>query len=165
MTHDIAIDAVRVGPVSLHGDRSEPVVVDQPAGDAGPLPVELVGAVRRLADQHEAPVAHEIEERVVVVGRAGDRMSGPGQRGAPESTVDVPLMSQASSPTHTADRVGSHFPAVSLGRFASGIDTEVPLALYEQLRELIPSFDGQRSPLEDTPALLEEVRRLAGAIS
>jgi hypothetical protein len=34
-------------------------------------------------------------------------------------------------------------------------------AIYEQLRELIPSPDGQRSPLEDAPALLEEVRRLA----
>ena len=34
-------------------------------------------------------------------------------------------------------------------------------AIYEQLRELIPSLDGQRSPLEATPVLLEEVRRLA----
>ena len=33
-------------------------------------------------------------------------------------------------------------------------------AIYEQLRELLPSPDGQRSPLEDTPVLLEEVRRL-----
>ena len=33
-------------------------------------------------------------------------------------------------------------------------------AIYEQLHELIPSPDGQRSPLEQTPALLEEVRRL-----
>jgi hypothetical protein len=33
-------------------------------------------------------------------------------------------------------------------------------AIYEQLHELIPSLDGQRSPLEHTPALLEDVRRL-----
>jgi hypothetical protein len=33
-------------------------------------------------------------------------------------------------------------------------------AIYEQLHELIPSLDGQRSPLEHTPELLEEVRRL-----
>ena len=33
-------------------------------------------------------------------------------------------------------------------------------AIYEQLRELIPSLDGQRSPLEDTPDLLDAVRRL-----
>jgi len=33
-------------------------------------------------------------------------------------------------------------------------------AIYEQLHELIPSPDGQRSPLENAPALLEEVRRL-----
>jgi hypothetical protein len=34
-------------------------------------------------------------------------------------------------------------------------------AIYEQLRELIPSLDGERSPLQEAPALLEEVRRLA----
>ncbi|MGZ6946314.1 MAG: hypothetical protein ACXVL8_20645 [Acidimicrobiia bacterium] len=34
-------------------------------------------------------------------------------------------------------------------------------AIYEQLRDLVPSLDGQRSPLEGAPALLEEVRRLA----
>ena len=34
-------------------------------------------------------------------------------------------------------------------------------AIYEHLRELIPSSDGQRNPLEDTPVLLEAVRRLA----
>ena len=33
-------------------------------------------------------------------------------------------------------------------------------AIYEQLRELIPSLDGQRSPLEEAPVLLEGVRRL-----
>jgi hypothetical protein len=36
-------------------------------------------------------------------------------------------------------------------------------AIYEQLRELIPSFDGQRSPLEHAPSLLQQVRRLAEA--
>ncbi|MGZ6977743.1 MAG: hypothetical protein ACXVJW_06525 [Acidimicrobiia bacterium] len=34
-------------------------------------------------------------------------------------------------------------------------------AIYEQLRDLVPSLDGQRSPLEGASALLEEVRRLA----
>jgi hypothetical protein len=34
-------------------------------------------------------------------------------------------------------------------------------AIYEQLHEVILSPDGQRNPLETTPALLEEVRRLA----
>ena len=36
-------------------------------------------------------------------------------------------------------------------------------AIYEHLRELIPSPDGQHSPFEDTPELLEEVRRLVAA--
>ena len=34
-------------------------------------------------------------------------------------------------------------------------------AIYEQLRELIPSNDGQDSPLADAPVLLRELRRLA----
>ena len=34
-------------------------------------------------------------------------------------------------------------------------------AIYEQLHEVILSPDGQRNPLETTPVLLEEVRRLA----
>ncbi len=33
-------------------------------------------------------------------------------------------------------------------------------AIYEQLRELIPSPDGQHSPLADAPVLLHEVRQL-----
>jgi hypothetical protein len=33
-------------------------------------------------------------------------------------------------------------------------------AIYEQLRELIPSPDGQHNPFADAPELLEEVRRL-----
>jgi hypothetical protein len=33
-------------------------------------------------------------------------------------------------------------------------------AIYEQLRELVPSPDGQHSPLADAPALLDEVRQL-----
>jgi len=37
-------------------------------------------------------------------------------------------------------------------------------AIYTQLRELIPSPDGQRSPLEDTRVMLEEIRRLAATV-
>ncbi len=33
-------------------------------------------------------------------------------------------------------------------------------SIYEQLRELIPSLDGQRNPLGDTPGLLQAVREL-----
>jgi hypothetical protein len=36
-------------------------------------------------------------------------------------------------------------------------------AIYEQLRELVPSPDGQHSPLADAPGLLDEVRRLVAA--
>ncbi len=36
-------------------------------------------------------------------------------------------------------------------------------AIYEHLREIVPSPDGQRSPLRDTPELLAEVRRMVSA--
>jgi hypothetical protein len=45
-----------------------------------------------------------------------------------------------------------------LGRLARAGWTDE--AIYEHLHELIRSLDGQRSPLEQTPVLLEEVRRL-----
>ena len=56
--------------------------------------------------------------------------------------------------THTHDDTVHFFATLVLAGWADD-------AIYEQLRELIPSLDGQRSPLEDAPALLEEVRRLA----
>jgi hypothetical protein len=37
-------------------------------------------------------------------------------------------------------------------------------AIYEQLRELVPSPDGQHSPIADAPDLLDEVRRLIATL-
>ena len=53
--HHVAVDPVRVGPVALDRDGSEAELVDQPPRDARPLPVELVGPVRRLPDEHDPP--------------------------------------------------------------------------------------------------------------
>jgi hypothetical protein len=67
-----AVDAVGRRPVGLDGHGVEAGLHDQPAGHAGALDVELVRPVRCLADQHAAPGADAIEQRVVVVGCAGD---------------------------------------------------------------------------------------------
>jgi hypothetical protein len=48
-----AVDAVRVGPVGLDGDRGEALFVDQPPRDRGAIGVELVRAVRGFAEEHD----------------------------------------------------------------------------------------------------------------
>ena len=80
---DVAVDAIGVRPVGLDGDGGEPLLADQPLGDLGALAVELVRPVRRLAEQHEARVADQIQQRVVVIGRADERISGPRRAGSP----------------------------------------------------------------------------------
>jgi hypothetical protein len=61
---------------------------------------------------------------------------------------------------HTlAERSGAHADTVHFLAtlvLAGSTDTEI----YEQLRELIPSTDGQHSPLAGAPELLDEVRQL-----
>ena len=59
-------------PVGLDGDRVEAAPLDQPARQIGAQPVELFGAMRRLAEQHEARIADRIDQ-AVGVGKAGER--------------------------------------------------------------------------------------------
>ena len=73
-THHVAIHPIRVGPIALDRNRGEAMLLDQTPGDAGALSVELVRSVRGLADEDEAPVTDEVEQRVVVVGLPGHRM-------------------------------------------------------------------------------------------
>jgi hypothetical protein len=70
------IQSTHVGPVGFDGDGVETLLLEQPLRDARALVVELVAAVRRLAEEHEARVADPIEERVVVVALAGERNDG-----------------------------------------------------------------------------------------
>lgn len=58
-----------------------------------------------------------------------------------------------------ADKTGTHDDTV---RFLAALvlDGWTDDAIYEQLRELVPSLDGQHSPLADAPELLQEVRQL-----
>ena len=56
----VAVDPVGVGPVGLGRDRAEALLLDQPLCDLGASLVELVSAVRALADQHDARVANQL---------------------------------------------------------------------------------------------------------
>lgn len=58
-----------------------------------------------------------------------------------------------------AERVGAHTDTVHFLAtlvLAGATDADI----YEELRELIPSSDGQHSPLAGAPELLDEVRQL-----
>ncbi len=67
-----AVDAVGVGPVGLDRDGGEALLVDQASGDPRTLAVELVSAVRGLADEDEASVPDAVHQAVVVPGLARD---------------------------------------------------------------------------------------------
>jgi hypothetical protein len=69
----IAVDAVRVGPVGLDRDGVEAALDDQPPRDRGALAVEVVAAVRRLAEQREAGAGEQLDQGRVVVGGARER--------------------------------------------------------------------------------------------
>jgi hypothetical protein len=61
-----------------------------------------------------------------------------------------------------AERRGAHDDTVHfLAALVLGGSTDTDI--YEHLRELVPSFDGQRSPLEGAPELIDEVRRLVAS--
>src|SRR4029079_12603318 len=78
---DEAVDAIGVGPVGFDGDGVEAFLADQPPRDLRADRVELVRAVRRFADEHEARVADEIHERIEVAHRAGERLQRWTDRG------------------------------------------------------------------------------------
>jgi hypothetical protein len=81
------VQPVHVGPVALDRDGMEAGFLDQAAGEAGALAVEVVGAVGGLADQHHPAVACPCHDAVVVVAATGDRMSDTRELGAPASTM------------------------------------------------------------------------------
>ena len=67
---DPSMRAVGVRPVGFGRDRQKALFADQAFGDARALAVELVGAVRRLADQHKAGIADQVHQAVVIIVRA-----------------------------------------------------------------------------------------------
>jgi hypothetical protein len=69
----VAIHAIGIGPVGFDGHRRETSVGDQALGDRRPLPIELVRAVRRLAEKDDLGLADAVEQRVVIADRTGER--------------------------------------------------------------------------------------------
>jgi hypothetical protein len=69
------VHEIRVRPVGLDGHGREALFFDEPAGDARPLVVKLVRAVRCLAQQHKARVADPLHQRVIIVRCAPKRIA------------------------------------------------------------------------------------------
>src|SRR5207237_1218550 len=65
------VDAIGIRPICLDIDGVEALLGDESLGDLRAVAVELVRAVRRLADQDEMRVADEREQVVVVAARPG----------------------------------------------------------------------------------------------
>jgi hypothetical protein len=72
---DETVDPIGVRPVCFHRHGIEAAFVNQPFGNLRTLPIEFVRAVTRFAEQDKARIAHQIQERIVVVSRAGQRFS------------------------------------------------------------------------------------------
>jgi hypothetical protein len=115
----------------IRGHGSKAALSDQAPRDQGALAVELVGAVRGLADQHTARIADLVEQRAVV-RRAGERMHSLADRPARMSIArsfmlcagcappDAPMRSrapqgQASSATGAAGRWPDDLRSVGSG--------------------------------------------------
>lgn len=54
------IHPVGVGPVRLRGNGAETLLLDQPFRDPGTCLVDLMCAMRTLADQHDARIADDL---------------------------------------------------------------------------------------------------------
>ena len=146
--HHVAVDAVCVGPVGLGRHRREAQLVDQAAGDPGPLPVELVGPVRCLADEDEAPVADPVEQRVVVVPGAEHGIRRPGERLIDDCrhTRNVPSLQATGSgavvPTVRAGRPSSPgHPPSQHGGGRRGSETQVTEPLIVEATAVQKTYD------------------------
>src|SRR5439155_21998836 len=81
---DVTVDPRRIGPVGLDRDDGEAMIDDQALRDRGAGTVELRGAVRRLAEQHDPRVAEPVEKSAECLGMPGFRQLlpvPPQQRG------------------------------------------------------------------------------------
>ena len=67
---DVAVDAVAVGPVALHGDEGKALLRDQSPADPRSPVVVLGRPVRGFAQEHKTCVADPVEQRVQIVGPA-----------------------------------------------------------------------------------------------
>ena len=69
---NVPVDSVGIRPIALDADGVESLLNDQPFGELRPHGIELVRAVRRLADQDDRRVADHLEEPVVFSAIAGE---------------------------------------------------------------------------------------------
>lgn len=72
----VAVDPIAVGPVALHRDEGEALLLDQPLAQHGMPGVILIGAVRGLAQEDVTGARKAVQQRVEV----GGRPQRPGQR-------------------------------------------------------------------------------------
>src|SRR5207244_8413043 len=69
-TLDVPIDALAIRPVALDGDEAKALLADEPPADPRSPRIELVRAVRRLAQQDVVRVADPVDQRIeVAIGR------------------------------------------------------------------------------------------------
>ena len=73
----VAVHARGVGPIGLDGDGHDAAFRDESLRDPGALAVELVRAVGRLPEEHEARIADHAHERRVVRDQIGQGMRHP----------------------------------------------------------------------------------------
>ena len=139
---DPAVHRRRVRPVRLDRHQVEAARLDQRLRDLGAHPVELGGAVARLADQHEPRVADPLEQRAEIVPldrveaqrllahEMGDaRRTARRARGAPVPRL-LRLPALCADQRHEADvaEVLAREAAVGLARHAHELLELAPLA-------------------------------------
>ena len=71
---NVPVDAIRIGPIRFGGDGAEPLLLDEPLRDLCAQVIEVVGPVRRLADEHQPGVSDELEDRIEGFHRPDQRV-------------------------------------------------------------------------------------------
>ncbi len=115
----VAVDAQRIGPVALDGDRGESLLLDQPLGDLDTFAVELVRPMGCFADHDDTRVADALDDRSVGIfrmrecvgrGSVAQRRDGDG-RGRHEARRSDAWFSKArTSSSVTCEKSSYHAP-------------------------------------------------------
>src|SRR5919109_4927125 len=63
----VTIDSIGVWPVGFNCNRAKAFFRDEPFGEFGSLAIEIVGTMRRLADQGKTRIADEVQQSIVIV--------------------------------------------------------------------------------------------------
>ncbi len=80
-----------VRPIAFDRDCGEILLLDEAARDSSALTVEVVGPVRRFADQYESCVAYGSEQRIVFSSVSeGERLCASGDLRERPAGVEEP---------------------------------------------------------------------------